>query len=116
MNKKIWLIVALLIVKCKWSCVQVTVENLEKGFLINVYSAKSCPGLLVPILEVLEEKGLDVIEARVSCSDTFQFQAVGGEVIRCSLPTIQFIIDDICVFMHALWTKLIRLCDELFSL
>ncbi|XP_054799788.1 uncharacterized protein LOC129304142 isoform X2 [Prosopis cineraria] len=58
----------------------VTVETLEKGFLINVYSAKSCPGLLVPILEAFEEMGLDVKEARVSCSDTFRFQAVGGEI------------------------------------
>ncbi|XP_028778855.1 uncharacterized protein LOC114735334 [Neltuma alba] len=57
----------------------VTVETLEKGFLINVYSAKSCPGLLVPILEVFDEMGLSVTEARVSCSDTFRFQAVGGE-------------------------------------
>ncbi|KAK4277760.1 hypothetical protein QN277_015709 [Acacia crassicarpa] len=57
----------------------VTVETLEKGFLINVYSGNSCPGLLVPILEVFEDMGLSVMEARVSCSDTFQFQAVGGE-------------------------------------
>ncbi|KAI9110732.1 hypothetical protein K1719_018170 [Acacia pycnantha] len=57
----------------------VTVETLEKGFLINIYSGESCPGLLVPILEVLEDMGLSVMEARVSCSDTFQFQAVGGE-------------------------------------
>lgn len=59
---------------------QVTVETLEKGFLINVISAKSCPGLLVPILEAFEEMGLSVMEARASCTDTFRFQAVGGEV------------------------------------
>lgn len=59
---------------------QVTVETLEKGFLINVISSKSCPGLLVPILEAFEEMGLTVIEARVSCTDTFRFQAVGGDV------------------------------------
>ncbi|XP_014504151.1 uncharacterized protein LOC106764378 [Vigna radiata var. radiata] len=55
----------------------VTVETLEKGFLINVYSAKGCSGLLVSILEVFEEMRLTVLEARVSCTDTFRFQAVG---------------------------------------
>ncbi|KAK7305944.1 hypothetical protein VNO77_43857 [Canavalia gladiata] len=57
----------------------VTVETLEKGFLINVISAKSCPGLLVSILESFEEMGLNVLEARVTCTDTFRFEAVGGE-------------------------------------
>lgn len=59
---------------------QVTVETIEKGFLINVFSAKSCSGLLVSILEAFEEMGLTVLEARVSCTDNFRFQAVGGEV------------------------------------
>lgn len=59
---------------------QVTVETLEKGFLINVYSAKTCPGLLVSILESFEEIGLNVLEARVTCTDTFRFHAVGGKV------------------------------------
>ncbi|XP_007031707.2 PREDICTED: transcription factor SCREAM2 isoform X1 [Theobroma cacao] len=59
--------------------VQVTVETLEKGFLINVFSEKSCPGLLVSILEAFEELGLNVLEARVSCTDSFRLQAVGGE-------------------------------------
>ncbi|KAJ1417742.1 hypothetical protein SESBI_16412 [Sesbania bispinosa] len=57
----------------------VTVEGVEKGFVINVYSERSCPGLLVSILESFEEMGLNVVEARVTCTDTFQFQAVGGE-------------------------------------
>ncbi|EOY02632.1 Transcription factor bHLH61 isoform 1 [Theobroma cacao] len=57
----------------------VTVETLEKGFLINVLSEKSCPGLLVSILEAFEELGLNVLEARVSCTDSFRLQAVGGE-------------------------------------
>ncbi|KAI4306520.1 hypothetical protein L6164_029791 [Bauhinia variegata] len=57
----------------------VTVETLEKGFLVNVFSGKSCPGLLVSILEAFEEMGLNVLEARVSCTDTFRFQAVGRE-------------------------------------
>lgn len=59
---------------------QVTVKTLEKGFLINVFSEKNCPGLLESILEVFEELGLDVLDARVSCSDTFRLEAVGGEV------------------------------------
>ena len=59
---------------------QVTVETLEKGYLIDVFSAKSCPGLLGSILEAFEEMGLNVLEVRVSCTDTFRFQAVGGEV------------------------------------
>ncbi|KAE7996522.1 hypothetical protein FH972_001237 [Carpinus fangiana] len=57
----------------------VTVETLEKGFLINVLSEKSCPGLLVSILEAFEELGLNVLEARVSCADNFRLQAVGGD-------------------------------------
>ncbi|BFG36546.1 hypothetical protein CerSpe_228200 [Prunus speciosa] len=57
----------------------VTVETLERGFLINVLSDKNSPGLLVSILEAFEELGLDVLDARVSCSDTFQLEAVGGE-------------------------------------
>ncbi|XP_012483905.1 uncharacterized protein LOC105798400 isoform X2 [Gossypium raimondii] len=57
----------------------VTVETLEKGFLINVFSEKSCPGLLVSLLEAFEELGLNILEARVSCTDSFRLQAVGGE-------------------------------------
>ncbi|KAH0658217.1 hypothetical protein KY289_026965 [Solanum tuberosum] len=58
---------------------QIEVETLEKGFLVNVYSERSCPGLLVSILQVLEDLGLNVLEARVSCTDTFRLQAFGGE-------------------------------------
>ncbi|KAH0979595.1 hypothetical protein GBA52_006772 [Prunus armeniaca] len=53
----------------------VTVETLEKGFLINVFSEKSCPGLLVSVLEAFEDLGLNVLEARVSCADSFRLQA-----------------------------------------
>ncbi|KAI5670410.1 hypothetical protein M9H77_10774 [Catharanthus roseus] len=58
---------------------KVSVETLEKGFLVNVYSGKSCPGLLVSVLEAFEDLGLNVLEARVSCADCFHFEAVGGE-------------------------------------
>ncbi|KDP21689.1 hypothetical protein JCGZ_03360 [Jatropha curcas] len=57
----------------------VTVETLEKGFLINAFLDRSCPGLLVSILEAFEELGLIVQEARVSCTDSFRLQAVGGQ-------------------------------------
>ncbi|XP_004305100.1 PREDICTED: transcription factor SCREAM2-like isoform X2 [Fragaria vesca subsp. vesca] len=57
----------------------VTVETLEKGFLISVLSEKNCPGLLVSILEAFEDLGLDVLDARVSCADNFRLEAVGGE-------------------------------------
>ncbi|KAJ4971505.1 hypothetical protein NE237_004604 [Protea cynaroides] len=58
---------------------KVTVETLEKGFLINVFSEKSCPGLLVSILEAFEELGLNVLDARVSCTDNFCLEAIGEE-------------------------------------
>ncbi|KAL3615738.1 hypothetical protein CASFOL_040032 [Castilleja foliolosa] len=57
--------------------VQVKVETLEKGFLINVFSEKNCPGLLMSILEAFEELGLDVLDARGSCSDNFHLEAIG---------------------------------------
>ena len=59
---------------------QVTVETLEKGFLIKAFSEKSCPGLLVSFLEAFEDLGLNVLEARVSCEGSFRLQAVGEEV------------------------------------
>ncbi|GMI65358.1 hypothetical protein like AT2G40435 [Hibiscus trionum] len=59
----------------------VVVETLEKGFLINVFSDKNCSGLLVSVLEAFQEPGLDVVEARVSCGDSFRLQAVWGEVV-----------------------------------
>ncbi|PSR93243.1 Transcription factor bHLH93 like [Actinidia chinensis var. chinensis] len=55
----------------------VTVETLEKGFQTNVVSEKSCPGMLVFILEAFEELGLNVLEARVSCTDNFHLVAFG---------------------------------------
>jgi len=36
--------------------------------------------MLGAILDAFEELGLDVLDARVSCEDTFQLEAVGGEV------------------------------------
>ncbi|KAF8085708.1 hypothetical protein N665_0650s0021 [Sinapis alba] len=55
----------------------VKVETLEKGFMINVFSGKNQPGILVSILEAFEDMGLDVLEARVSCTDSFSFHAMG---------------------------------------
>ncbi|XP_048560459.1 uncharacterized protein LOC125540995 isoform X2 [Triticum urartu] len=57
----------------------VSVEALGHGFLVNVSSDKSCPGLLVAVLEAFEELGLTVLQATASCADTFRLEAVGGE-------------------------------------
>lgn len=59
---------------------QVKVETLEGGFVINVFSEKNCPGLLVSVLEAFEELGLEVLDARVSCSHNFRLQAVSDQV------------------------------------
>lgn len=62
---------------------QVTVETLGHGsFLVNVFSDKSCPGLLVSILEAFDDLGLGVLEATAACADTFRLEAIGGEVIN----------------------------------
>ncbi|KAL7147706.1 hypothetical protein ABFS83_06G124900 [Erythranthe nasuta] len=58
---------------------KVRVETLERGFLVNVDSRTSFPGLLVSVLETFEEVGLNVVQARVSCSDTFLLQAFGAQ-------------------------------------
>ncbi|KAM1039831.1 hypothetical protein ACFX13_029830 [Malus domestica] len=57
--------------------VQLKVEAREEGFLIKMFSEKSCSGLLVFVLEAFEELGLDVHQARVSCSNNFLLEAVG---------------------------------------
>ncbi|CAN1172846.1 hypothetical protein LINPERHAP2_LOCUS30325 [Linum perenne] len=62
-----------------WWPEQVSVETVEKGFVINVISEKKCEGgLLVSVLEAFEEIGLNVVEARVSCTDTFRLHAVAA--------------------------------------
>ncbi|CAN8317574.1 unnamed protein product [Cochlearia groenlandica] len=57
----------------------VTVETLEKGFMINVISGKNQPGMLVSVLEAFEDIGLNVLEARASCTDSFSLHAMGVE-------------------------------------
>jgi hypothetical protein len=57
---------------------QVSVETLGQGFLVNLSSDKSCPGLLVAVLEAFDELGLTVLQATASCADTFRLEAVGG--------------------------------------
>ena len=73
---------------------QVRVEAKEKGFLINVLTESSCPGLLVFILEAFEELGLDVLQARVSCSSSFHLEAIGGKVRDQSL--FVFFFEKLC--------------------
>ncbi|XWS71921.1 hypothetical protein CRYUN_Cryun03dG0180000 [Craigia yunnanensis] len=60
--------------------VQLRVEAQDKGFLIKVLSERCCRGLLVFILEAFEDLGLDVLQARVSCSECFRLEAVGVKV------------------------------------
>ncbi|KAG4989213.1 hypothetical protein AAZX31_11G187800 [Glycine max] len=54
------------------------VETQEEAFVIKVLSESSCQGLLVFILEAFEEMGLDVLQARVSCADSFSLEAIGN--------------------------------------
>ncbi|XP_022732373.1 uncharacterized protein LOC111286596 [Durio zibethinus] len=56
--------------------VQLRVEVQDQGFLIKVFSQRCCRGLLVFILEAFEELVLDVLQARVSCSECFLLEAV----------------------------------------
>ncbi|XP_028768891.1 uncharacterized protein LOC114726460 isoform X2 [Neltuma alba] len=56
----------------------VTVEEREEGFMIKVLSQRSCEGLLVFVLQAIEELGLDVLQARVSCAESFCLEAVTG--------------------------------------
>ncbi|KAJ0246851.1 Transcription regulator [Hirschfeldia incana] len=55
----------------------VTVDTLEKGFMIKIMSGKNEPGMLVCVLEAFEDLGLEVVEARVSCTDSFSLHAIG---------------------------------------
>ncbi|KAK7387280.1 hypothetical protein VNO78_27959 [Psophocarpus tetragonolobus] len=55
------------------------VETQEEGFLIKVLGQSSCQGLLVFILEAFEELGLDVLQARVSCAESFSLEALGNK-------------------------------------
>ncbi|KAJ4892053.1 transcription regulator [Raphanus sativus] len=57
----------------------VTVETLEKGFMINIFAGKNQPGMLVSVLEAFEDIGLNVLEARISCTDSFSLHANGVE-------------------------------------
>lgn len=50
--------------------------------MINVFSGKNQPGMLVSVLEAFEDIGLNVLEARVSCTDSFSLHATGVEVIK----------------------------------
>ncbi|XP_042393163.1 uncharacterized protein LOC121984339 isoform X2 [Zingiber officinale] len=60
----------------------VTVETLQRGFLINVSSMMSYPGLLVSILEAFDQLGLSVVQARAACTDSFHLEVVGGDIVE----------------------------------
>lgn len=52
--------------------------------MIKVFSGENQPGMLVSVLEAFEDMGLDVLEARVSCTDSFSLHAMGVKVINKS--------------------------------
>uniref|UniRef100_A0A6N2LZS7 Plant bHLH transcription factor ACT-like domain-containing protein n=1 Tax=Salix viminalis TaxID=40686 RepID=A0A6N2LZS7_SALVM len=54
----------------------IRVEEQENHFLIKVFTARNCHGLLVFILQAFEELGLEVLQARVSTSDSFLYKAI----------------------------------------
>ncbi|XAR58861.1 hypothetical protein NMG60_11014428 [Bertholletia excelsa] len=56
---------------------EVKVESMEETFVVSVSCEGSCTGLLVFILEALQAVGLEVLHARVSCSDNFHLEAIG---------------------------------------
>lgn len=50
--------------------------------MIKVMSGKNEAGMLVCVLEAFEDLGLDVVEARVSCTDTFSLHAIGSSDVN----------------------------------
>lgn len=74
-------------------------EALEKGYRIDVFSERSCSGLLVSILEAFEELGLEVVDANVSCSESFHLEAVAGDVRTTSLYIFPPIAQSIYLFL-----------------
>ncbi|KAK9153077.1 hypothetical protein Sjap_000557 [Stephania japonica] len=54
---------------------EVKVEKIENGFLVRVTSEKG-KDILVSVLEVFEEMGLNVVHARVSCTHSFCMEAI----------------------------------------
>jgi len=59
---------------------QIKVETKEEGFMIKVVSERSCQGLLRFILEAFERVGLEVLQARASCVESFSLEAFGIKV------------------------------------
>ncbi|ESW14068.1 hypothetical protein PHAVU_008G250400 [Phaseolus vulgaris] len=53
------------------------VETQEEGFMIKVVCERSCQGLLTFILEGFERLGLEVLQARASCVESFSLEAFG---------------------------------------
>lgn len=53
--------------------------------MIKVMSGKNEAGMLVCVLEAFEDLGLDVVEARVSCTDTFSLHAIGSSDVNTIL-------------------------------
>ncbi|CAN8279569.1 unnamed protein product [Cochlearia groenlandica] len=53
----------------------VKVKTLKKGYMIEIMSRKN---MLVCVLEAFEDIGLDIVEASVSCANTFSFHAISS--------------------------------------
>lgn len=63
-------------------------ETLEKGFMIKVMSGKNEAGLLVCVLEAFDDLGLEVVEARVSCMDSFSLHAIGSPNVNTLISIV----------------------------
>lgn len=53
------------------------VEKIEEGFHVRVKCEKA-KDTLVSVLEVFEEMGLNVVQARVSCNNNFSMEAIAA--------------------------------------
>lgn len=60
--------------------------------MIKVMSGKNEEGMLVCVLEAFENLGLDVVEARVSCTDSFSFHAIGSSDVNTIRPHHHYLI------------------------
>lgn len=77
--------------------IQVNVETLENMFTVNVESEQNCPGLLLTIIQVFEELGLDVLNAEAACNHGFELAAHGVWVCIC-FHTIFFLLRKVKLF------------------
>lgn len=70
--------------------------------MINIFAGKNQPGMLVSVLEAFEDIGLNVLEARISCTDSFSLHANGVEVINTSAEKH--------IYIHQFYIVVITIC------